>query len=118
MKKTYLLVSLILLSLSVKAQDKVLSVTLDEASMVSNEGEGGLYFSGSRGVNFNFSQRISPHGDCIDVVNGYAFVTWYKGDINSRNLMLSRKNINQPNSKWVTIEWEQVSVEILTTLQL
>ena len=105
MKKTYLLITLLLLYITVKAQEKVLSVTLDEASMVSNEGDGGLYFSGTRGVNYNFSPRISPHGDCIDVVNGYAFVTWYKGDINTRNLMLSRKNLNVANSNWVTIEF-------------
>lgn len=105
MKKTYLFITCLLVLISVKAQDKALAVTLDEASMVTNPGEGGLYFAGERGTNFGFSQRISPHGDCIDVVNGYAFLTWYKGDINARNLMLSRKNINEPNSSWVTIEF-------------
>ena len=105
MKKRYLFITLLLAFVSVKAQDKILSVTLDETSMVSNQGEGGLYFSGTRNINYRFSSRISPHGDCIDIVNGYAFVTWYKGDINARNLMLSRKNINEPNSSWVTIEF-------------
>lgn len=66
---------------------------------------GGLFFEGDRGVTYQFSNRITPHGDCIDVVNGYVFVTWYKGGMNNRNLMLSRKNTNDPNGKWITIEF-------------
>jgi len=78
---------------------------LNEASLVSPAGEGGLFFAGNKDVNYRFGQRISPHGDCVDVVNGYAFVTWYKGGMDTRNLMLSRKNLNVPNSNWVTIEF-------------
>ena len=86
-------------------QVKQLAVTLNEASLVSPAGEGGLFFAGNKDVNYRFGQRISPHGDCVDVVNGYAFVTWYKGGMDTRNLMLSRKNLNVPNSNWVTIEF-------------
>ena len=86
-------------------QVKQLAVTLNEASLVSPAGEGGLFFAGAKNVNYRFGQRISPHGDCVDVVNGYAFVTWYKGGMDTRNLMLSRKNLNVPNSNWVTIEF-------------
>lgn len=78
---------------------------LNSTTQVSANGDGGLYFAGTRNVNFGFSQRITPHGDCIDVVNGFAFVTWYKGGMDRRNLMLSRKNLNSPNSNWVTIEF-------------
>ena len=93
-------------------QDNRLDVSLLDISQVTNQGEGGLYFAGSKNVNFNFSQRISPHGDCVDVVNGYAFVTWYKGGIENRNLMLSRKNLNVPNSNWVTIQFPHKHVGI------
>ena len=82
-----------------------LSATLKSASRVTEDGEGGLFFAGERNVNYRFSPRISPHGDCIDVINGYAFVTWYKGGLDKRNLMLSRKNLTIENSPWVTIEF-------------
>ncbi|GAA4950638.1 hypothetical protein GCM10023314_24940 [Algibacter agarivorans] len=86
-------------------QEKQLIATLEELSQVSGVGEGGLYFAGTKDINYRFSQRITPHGDCVDVVNGYAFVTWYKGGMDNRNLMLSRKNLNVSNSNWVTIEF-------------
>ena len=107
MKKKYYLLSIMVLMLSffVNAQ-KELQTELLGATRVTNEGEGGLYFAGRRDVNYRFSQRITPHGDCVDVVNGYAFVTWYKGGMaDGRNLMLSRKNLNVANSDWVTIEF-------------
>lgn len=104
MKKIGLLILAICFLNTVKGQTE-LSVTQKSATKVSKEGEGGLYFAGTRNVNFRFSQRISPHGDCVDVVNGYAFVTWYKGGMDQRNLMLSRKNLNVENSPWVTIEF-------------
>lgn len=86
-------------------QEQQLAATLEELSQVTGTGEGGLFFAGTQNVNYRFSRRISPHGDCIDVVNGYAFVTWYKGGMDQRNLMLSRKNLTVPNSSWVTIEF-------------
>ena len=86
-------------------QEKQLEATLVELSQVSGDGEGGLFFAGTKDVNYRFSQRITPHGDCVDVVNDYAFVTWYKGGMDTRNLMLSRKNLIVPNSEWVTIEF-------------
>lgn len=83
-------------------QEQQLVVTIDESTVVSTDG---LYFDGTSGVDYQFSPRITPHGDCIDVVNGYVFVTWYKGGMDKRNLMLSRKNLNVPNANWVTIEF-------------
>lgn len=104
MKKNYITLCLLILVFSVKAQ-KELTPILDSSTRVSGNGEGGLFFAGTRDVNYRFSQRISPHGDCVDVINGYAFVTWYKGGMDTRNLMLSRKNLNVPNAEWVTIEF-------------
>ena len=86
-------------------QEQQLAASLEELSQVSGTGEGSLFFAGTQNVNYRFSRRISPHGDCVDIVNGYAFVTWYKGGMDARNLMLSRKNLSVPNSSWITIEF-------------
>ena len=101
--KTYYLVILVLLYSSiVESQEKKFVVNLDVSTKVADDG---LYFAGTKDVNYRFGPRITPHGDCVDVVNGYAFVTWYKGGMDKRNLMLSRKNLNVPNSSWVSIEF-------------
>jgi hypothetical protein len=84
---------------------KKLSATLKSSTKVTQDDEGGLYFAGTKDVNYRFGKRISPHGDCVDVINGYAFVTWYKGGMDTRNLMLSRKNLNVENAPWVTIQF-------------
>ena len=102
MKKRYLGLCLLLLFCSFVEAQKQLVANLDESTIVANNG---LYFDGEKGVAYQFSPRITPHGDCIDVVNGYVFVTWYKGGMDKRNLMLSRKNLNVVNSSWVTIEF-------------
>ena len=104
MKKLLLYFLIGFFSNTIAAQKK-LSATLKSATRVSEEGEGGLFFAGTKDVNYKFSRRITPHGDCVDVINGYAFVTWYKGGMDKRNLMLSRKNLNIDNSPWVTIEF-------------
>ena len=104
MKKLLTFIFIVGFLTTINAQDELV-VTLDNATKVSKDDEGGLFFAGTRNVNFRFSQRISPHGDCVDVINGYAFVTWYKGGMDKRNLMLSRKNLNVENSPWVTIEF-------------
>jgi len=101
-KKYFFLCTILLLPCSFWAQTKQLNATLDHTSRVADNG---LYYEGEKGINYQFSPRITPHGDCIDVVNGYVFVTWYKGGVDKRNLMLSRKNLNIPNSNWVTIEF-------------
>ena len=104
MKKIIILIITFGFLHSINGQNK-LSVILNSATIVTNENEGGLFFAGTKNVNYRFGQRISPHGDCVDVVNGYAFVTWYKGGMDKRNLMLSRKNLNVANSPWITIEF-------------
>jgi hypothetical protein len=105
MKKIFLTIIICSLFQLYWGQEKELVATLEEISQVSGLEEGGLFFAGTKDVNYRFSQRITPHGDCVDVVNGYAFVTWYKGGMDQRNLMLSRKNLNVPNSNWVTIQF-------------
>ena len=104
MKNTFLLIFVIGFFNLSTAQQR-LSATLKSYTKVTADGEGGLFFAGEKNVNYRFGQRITPHGDCVDVVNGYAFVTWYKGGMDKRNLMLSRKNLNVENSPWITIEF-------------
>jgi len=104
MKKVLIFIFLVTLWSISNAQNELI-VTLKESSKVTKDNEGGLFFVGTKNVNYKFGQRISPHGDCVDVVKGYAFVTWYKGGMDQRNLMLSRKNLNVENSSWVTIEF-------------
>ncbi|MEN8777226.1 MAG: BNR-4 repeat-containing protein [Polaribacter sp.] len=103
--KKIILYLLMIGSLNTITAQKKLSATLKSATRVSEEGEGGLFFAGERDVNYRFGKRITPHGDCVDVINGYAFVTWYKGGMDKRNLMLSRKNLTIENSPWITIQF-------------
>lgn len=101
--KTFFTIIFSVLALSnAIAQDKILSASLIDNSKIADNG---LYFNGTSGVDYQFSPRISPHGDCIDVVNGYVFVTWYKGGMDKRNVMLSRKKLDDPTANWVTIEF-------------
>jgi hypothetical protein len=50
-----------------------------------------------------YNRNITPKGDCLKVVNGYVFFTWYKGGMKDRNLMVSRRKIG--SDSWVTIEF-------------
>lgn len=66
-----------------------------------NEGEvskRGLHFT-----SFQFGPRITPHGDCVKVHGGYIFVTWYRGGMKDRHVMLSRKRIG--GDTWHHIEF-------------
>ena len=105
------LIHTILLSLIfvVTASAQQLMATLEEESIIADNA---LFFDGTQydpvtnpSGNYRFGRRISPHGDCIDVVSGFVFVTWYKGGFDNRHLMLSRKNLNDSNADWVTIEF-------------
>ncbi|MEN8703560.1 MAG: BNR-4 repeat-containing protein [Polaribacter sp.] len=104
MKKILLLILTICFLNTINGQTK-LSATLKSATKVTKADEGGLYFAGTKDLNYRFGKRITPHGDCVDVINGYVFVTWYKGGMDKRNLMLSRKNLIVEDSPWVTIEF-------------
>lgn len=94
MNKVFAIAFLVFLTPPIIAQDLV--ATLIDASIVADSG---LFFDGTQyneatnpDGNYRFANRITPHGNRIDVVNGYAFVTWYKGGLENRNLRLSRKN--------------------------
>jgi len=75
-------------------------VELIEESVITDEG---LYFwyPGGRKA-FHYAASISPRGDCYTVANGYIFFGWYKGGMDERDLMISRKKIG--SGKWVTVQ--------------
>ena len=50
-----------------------------------------------------FNRNIAVHGDCFTVKNDYAFFIWYKGGMENRDLMLSRKKLGTEG--WVTIQF-------------
>ena len=77
-------------------------VSLIRESLVA---EDGLFFYGERGTAYQFGSNISAHGDCIAVVNGFTYVTWYRGGMDRRNLMLSRIRNGDPEAEWVTISF-------------
>ncbi|MCF2948841.1 BNR-4 repeat-containing protein [Paraglaciecola aquimarina] len=76
-------------------------VTLIEESLVTDQG---LYFWYANGDKaYHYAPNISPRGDCLTVVNGFAYFGWYKGGMNNRKLMLSRKRIG--SGDWVSVEF-------------
>jgi hypothetical protein len=87
---------------------KIFTVLLSLLSVVSSaqitmtyEGEvasDALFFT-----SFQFGARITPHGDCIKVHQGYIFVTWYRGGMDDMAVMLSRKKIGE--GTWKHIEF-------------
>lgn len=62
-------------------------------------------------LNGKFSNRISPHGDCLDVVNDYIFVAWYAGPESDRRVHLSRKKIGE--TKWVDMTLDKARNTLL-----
>jgi hypothetical protein len=66
-------------------------VTLLKETQMTNKA---LHFDAAK-----FSNRISPHGDCLDIVNDYIFAVWYAGGMDDRRVHISRKKIGADN--WV-----------------
>ena len=75
-------------------------VELINESTITKEG---LYFwYPNKKKSHDFSPNISPRGDCFSVSGGYIFFGWYRGGMNKRNLMISRKKIG--SNKWVHVQ--------------
>lgn len=100
MKTVLALLFTALLCTCVRAQTPITIEPIESSAVADN----GLYFTGSQGEGYQFGRRITPHGDCIDVVGGFQFVTWYKGGMDQRNLMLSRRR-DEPGAEWVHLEF-------------
>lgn len=86
-------------------------VELINETTVTNEG---LYFWYPNGRKaYHYAANISPRGDCFTIVNGYVFFGWYKGGMNTRNLMLSRMKLG--TNKWVTVQFNEKNSFIANT---
>ncbi|WP_053084548.1 BNR-4 repeat-containing protein [Catenovulum maritimum] len=60
------------------------------------------YIEGQK-YNYAYGNAIAPHGDAIKVYKNYVFMTWYRGGILDRHVMLTR--YNTLTGKSVTIEF-------------
>lgn len=60
------------------------------------------YADGSK-PSHKFNRNISPKGDCIQYAKGFVFLSWFKGGMQERNLMVSR--YNPSTRKWVTVKF-------------
>jgi hypothetical protein len=77
-------------------------VKLEYHENMQMEGLRFWYADGSK-LSHIFNRNIAVHGDCFTVKNGYAFFAWYKGGMENRDLMLSRKKLG--TDSWVTIQF-------------
>ena len=75
-------------------------VKLVEQSVVTDEGLHFWYPNGEKA--YHYAASISPRGDCYTVAKGYVFFGWYKGGMDKRDLMISRKKIG--SGEWVTVQ--------------
>ncbi|MFD1316409.1 BNR-4 repeat-containing protein [Namhaeicola litoreus] len=103
MKKWILLLILLLHFIAIPLAQS--QIKLKKSTKITDRG---LYFEGKKDEKFHFGRRITPHGDCIDVVDGYIFVTWYRGGMDDMHVMLSRKKIGE--DIWKTIEFPKTHI--------
>ncbi|WP_111979628.1 BNR-4 repeat-containing protein [Algibacillus agarilyticus] len=54
------------------------------------------------GYDYVFGNALSPHGDCIKVFQHFVFMTWYRGGVEDRHVMLSRFNTKTGVLKTIT----------------
>ncbi len=74
-------------------------VTLVESAVVTNEAL--FFWKADDPQPYHYGAAINPHGNCVKVVNGYVFYTWYKGGFADRTLMVSRKKIGE--GAWIHV---------------
>ena len=87
--------------LSTMSNNTLAELHLLQESMITDQGLYFWYADGSKA--WHYAPNISPRGDCLTVVNGYAYFGWYKGGMKNRKLMLSRKRIG--GGDWVSVEF-------------
>ncbi|EWH10527.1 hypothetical protein DS2_07833 [Catenovulum agarivorans DS-2] len=112
-KWTKILTALSLLGLS--TANSFAAVTLETDIKVTDQG---LYFDGEKKsvtqarnssyvegqkMDYAYGRSIVPHGDAIKVYKDYVFMTWYRGGILDRHMMLTRYNMK--TGKKVDIEF-------------
>ena len=74
-------------------------VTLIESAVVTDEAL--FFWKADDPQPYHYGAAINPHGNCVKVVNGYVFYTWYKGGFDVRTLMVSRKKIGE--GAWIHV---------------
>ena len=84
-------------------------VSLIKETQITDEALHYWYPDGQKA--YIYAATISPRGDCFTVANGYIFYGWYKGGMNQRNLMLSRKKIGE--NSWKTIQFSNKNTLIV-----
>ena len=98
--KKYVTFSLLFLALNFVPNKIFAQVTFIESSTITDEA---LYFwKADDPKPFHYGQSINPHGNCMKVLNGFVFYTWYRGGWSDRTLMISRKKIGEGD--WVHVE--------------
>lgn len=90
------MIALLLLALPACAQAKLIKET-----RITNDALHFWYPNNRKA--YIYAATISPRNDCFTVANGYIFYGWYKGGMDARNLMLSRKKIGEDS--WKTIQF-------------
>lgn len=95
--------------LSLFSASSLADVTLETTIEVTDKG---LFFDGDRysvtearnssyvegqKMGFAYGRSIVPHGDAIKVYKDYVFMTWYRGGILDRHMMLTRYNMKTGN---------------------
>jgi hypothetical protein len=95
-----LLFCIISLYLSIKLEGQ--TVTLEYNQPIA--GMEGLYFWYADALKpvALFNRNITPNSDAFAIVNGYAFLSWYKGGMTDRHLMVSRMKLG--TNIWTTVE--------------
>ncbi len=74
-------------------------VTFIEKAVVTDEAL--FFWKADDPKPYHYGAAINPHGNCVKVVNGFVFYTWYKGGFADRTLMVSRKKIGE--GAWVHV---------------
>ena len=98
--KKYVAFSLLFLALNFVHNNIFAQVTFIESSTITDEA---LYFwKADDPKPFHYGQSINPHGNCMKVLGGFVFYTWYRGGWSDRTLMISRKKIGEGD--WVHVE--------------
>ncbi|WP_309027299.1 BNR-4 repeat-containing protein [Pelagicoccus enzymogenes] len=75
-------------------------VALNESTTVTDDAL--FFWKADDPKPYHYGAAINPHGNCVKVVNGYVFYTWYRGGFSDRALMVSRKKIGEGD--WVHVE--------------
>ena len=93
------LVILLLINIIITTNNVVAQVAFVESTVITDEAL--FFWKADDPKPYHYGSAINPHGNCVKVVNGYVFYTWYRGGFADRTLMVSRKKIGE--GEWVHV---------------